>query len=121
MKKFITRGQLFDIELKATLSFSGYFDKLNSTDPDELPHAGSALSASEHRTLEHHIININIIVLILFETKQCLCLFLKLERGKDHESIQSSTTPDSGYKWESNKLTIRHHRREPRGQPFPSR
>ena len=25
------------------------------------------------------------------------------------------------HQWESNKLTIRHHKREPRGQPFPSR
>ena len=30
-------------------------------------------------------------------------------KGKDQESIQSSTTPDPGYQWESNKLTIRHH------------
>ena len=36
---------------------------------------------------------------------------------KDQESIQS----DPGYKWESNKLTIRHHKREPRDQPFPRR
>ena len=43
------------------------------------------------------------------------------EEDKDQESIQSSTTPDPGYQWESNKLTIRHHKREPRGQPFPSR
>ena len=41
--------------------------------------------------------------------------------GKDHGSIHSSTTPDPGYKWESNKLTVRHHKREPRVQPFPSR
>ena len=41
--------------------------------------------------------------------------------GKDQESIQSSTTPDTGYQWESNKLTIRHHKREPRGMTFPSR
>ena len=41
--------------------------------------------------------------------------------GKDQESIQSSITPDRGYQWESNKLTIRHHKREPRGQSFPSR
>ena len=40
---------------------------------------------------------------------------------KDQESIQSSTTPDPGYQWESNKLTVTHHKREPRGQPFPSR
>ena len=28
------------------------------------------------------------------------------KEGKDQESIQSSTTPDPGYQWESNKLTI---------------
>ena len=43
------------------------------------------------------------------------------EEDKDKELIQSSTTPDPGYQWESNKLTIRHHKREPRVQPFPSR
>ena len=36
--------------------------------------------------------------------------------GKDQESIQSSTTPDPGYQWESNKLTVIHHRRELRSQ-----
>ena len=36
--------------------------------------------------------------------------------GKDQESIQSSTTSGPGYQWESNKLTVRHHKREPRGQ-----
>ena len=40
---------------------------------------------------------------------------------KDQESIQSGTTPDASYQWESDKLTVRHHKREPRGQPFPSR
>ena len=34
---------------------------------------------------------------------------------------QLSTTPDPGYQWESDNFTIRHHKREPRGQPFPSR
>ena len=28
------------------------------------------------------------------------------------------TTPDPGYTWESDKLTFRRHKREPRGQPF---
>ena len=41
--------------------------------------------------------------------------------GKDQESIQSSTTLDPGYQWESDNVTIRHHKREPRGQSFPSR
>ena len=36
--------------------------------------------------------------------------------GKDQESIQSSTTPDPGHQWESNKLTVRHYRRELRSQ-----
>ena len=42
------------------------------------------------------------------------------KEGKDQESIQSSTTPDPGYQWESDNVTIRHHKREPKGQPFPS-
>ena len=43
------------------------------------------------------------------------------KKGKDQESIQSSTTPDPGYQWESGNCTIGHHKRELRGQPFPSR
>ena len=43
------------------------------------------------------------------------------KEGKDEESIQSSTTTDPGYQWESNKLTIGYHKREPKGQPFLSR
>ena len=41
--------------------------------------------------------------------------------GKYQHSIQSNTTPDPGYQWESDNFTIRHHKREPRGQPFPHR
>ena len=41
--------------------------------------------------------------------------------ARHQESIQSSTTPDPGYQWESDKLTVRRHKREPIGQPFPSR
>ena len=43
------------------------------------------------------------------------------KEGKDQESIQSSTSSDPGYQWESDNITIRHHKREPRGQPFPIR
>ena len=43
------------------------------------------------------------------------------KEGKDQDSIHSSTTTDQGYQWESDNVTIRHHKREPRGQPFPSR
>ena len=53
-----------------------------------------------------------------------MCLYTFEEskkKGKDQESIQSSTTPDLGYQWESDNFTIRHHKREPRGQLFPSR
>ena len=43
-----------------------------------------------------------------------------LKEGKDWESIQSSTTPDPGYQRVGHKLTIGHHKREPRDQPFSS-
>ena len=43
------------------------------------------------------------------------------KEGKDQESIQSSTTPDQEYQWESDNVTIRHHKRESKSQPFPSR
>ena len=42
---------------------------------------------------------------------------LKVKKGKDQESIQSSTTPDPGFQWKSDNFTIIHHNREPRGQP----
>ena len=32
------------------------------------------------------------------------------KEGKDQESIQSSTTPDPGYRWESDNFTIRHYK-----------
>ena len=40
---------------------------------------------------------------------------------KDQEEIQSSTTPDPGYQGESDKLTVIHHKGEPRGHLIPSR
>ena len=43
------------------------------------------------------------------------------KKGKDQKSIQSCTTHDPGYRWESDNFTIRHNKWEPRGQPFPSR
>ena len=43
------------------------------------------------------------------------------KEGKYQESIQPSTTPDPGYQWESDNVTNIHYKREPRGQPFPSR
>ena len=43
------------------------------------------------------------------------------KEGKDQESIQSSTPPDPGDQRESDNVTIRRHKRKPRGQTFPSR
>ena len=40
------------------------------------------------------------------------------KKGKDQESIQSSTTPDTGYQWESDNFTIRHHKRDQEVSPF---
>ena len=42
------------------------------------------------------------------------------KEGKDQESILSSTTSDPGYQWESDNFTISHHKREPKGSPFPA-
>ena len=51
-----------------------------------------------------------------------LVYFMQCKKeGIDQGSIQSSTTPDQGYQWESDNVTIRHHKREPRGQSFPRR
>ena len=47
--------------------------------------------------------------------------YLCKKEGKDQESIQSSTASDPGYQCESDNVTIRPHKREPRGQPFPNR
>ena len=49
-----------------------------------------------------------------------VCKHKNKKEGKDQVSIQSSTTPDPGYQCGSYKLTIRRHKRETRGQPFPS-
>ena len=43
--------------------------------------------------------------IVFVVTKLRLCCESKKE-GKDQESIQSSTTPDQGYQWESDKVTI---------------
>ena len=43
------------------------------------------------------------------------------KEGKDQESLQLSTTPDPGYPLENDNVTTRHHKREPRGQPFTCR
>ena len=78
----------------------------------------------------HPPTNVNTYYLIIGKTydpnlRLCHCLVLVSNESKygckDKESMQSSTTPDPGYQWESDKLTVRHHKREPRGQPLPSR
>ena len=37
-------------------------------------------------------------------------LFKVKKEGNDQESTQSSSTTDSGYQWESDNFTIRHHK-----------
>ena len=54
-------------------------------------------------------------------SSSCALSYQSKKKGNGQESIQSSTTPDPGYQLESDNFTIRHHEREPRGQPFPSR
>ena len=40
------------------------------------------------------------------------CCLKSKKKGQDQESIRSSTTPDPGYQWESDNVTIRHQKRE---------
>ena len=43
-------------------------------------------------------------------------------RKRERSGIDTiKPTPDPGYQLESDNFTIRHHKREPEGQPFPSR
>ena len=47
--------------------------------------------------------------------------YCKSKKGcKDQESIQSSTTPDPGYQWESDKLTVDTTNESQEGSPFPA-
>ena len=48
-------------------------------------------------------------------TQPSLLAYMKVsiqgkKEGKDQESIQLSTTPDPGNQWESDNVTIRHHK-----------
>ena len=45
---------------------------------------------------------------------------LSKKGSKDQESIQSSTTPVKGTKWESNKITINITNKSKKVSPFPS-
>ena len=46
---------------------------------------------------------------------------LRKKDSKDQGSIQSSTTPVPGYQMEKLQNHNKHHKQEPRGQPFPFR
>ena len=47
-------------------------------------------------------------------------IFKSKKEGKDHESIQSSPTPEPGYKWESDNLTIDITNESQEVSPFPA-
>ena len=52
---------------------------------------------------------------------ELLDFFLQIKKGcKDQESIQSSTTPDPGYQWESDKLTADTTNKGQEVSPFPA-
>ena len=79
---------------------------------DELHSTVKSIPKWQHMTIAFSTIKKN-------NVENCL---VKVSKGaKIRKSIQSSTIPDPGYQFESNKLTVRHHKLEPRGQPFPSR
>ena len=48
------------------------------------------------------------------------CLYESKKGCKDQESIQSSTTPDPGYQWESDKLTEDTTNESQEVSPFPA-
>ena len=48
-----------------------------------------------------------------------ICNVRKMAKIRNRYNQAPHLTP--GYQWESDNVTIRHHKREPRGQPFPSR
>ena len=60
----------------------------------------------------YNLLNRSIFILKQYQIKK---------EGKDQESIQSSTTLDPEYQWERDNVTIRHHKREPRGQQVTTR
>ena len=49
---------------------------------------------------------------MLYEDHESSKIVQSKKEDKDQESIQSSTPPDPGYQWESDNVTIRHHKRE---------
>ena len=50
-----------------------------------------------------------------------LLVLVQSKQGcKDQESIQSSTTPDQGYQWESDKLTVDTTNESQEVSPFPA-
>ena len=51
---------------------------------------------------------------------EALIELFKVSKGQDQESIQSSTTPDPGYQWESDKLTVDTTDESQEVSPFPA-
>ena len=50
-----------------------------------------------------------------------IILSVRCKKGcKDQDSIQSSTTPDPGYQWESDKLTVDTTNESQEVSPFPA-
>ena len=54
------------------------------------------------------------------QTRQGFVVNQSKKRCKDQESIQSSTTPDPGYQWESEKLTVDTTNESQEVSPFPA-
>ena len=63
---------------------------------------------------------LSVVIIGFIRAKIDAYIYQSKTEGKDQESIQSSTMPDPGYRWESDNVKIRYHKREPRGQPCPS-
>ena len=80
----------------------------------------------QKHTKKQSVVNVKLDTISVHDLYCCHCAFLCLsherkKEGKYQDSIQSSTTPGPWHQWKSDNATIRHHKRETRSQPFPSR
>ena len=54
------------------------------------------------------------------DSVMAILIVMKVSKGAKIRN-RYNQVPHQGYQWESDKLTVRHHKREPRDQAFPSR
>ena len=84
-----------------------------------LPFSSLAMSTSVLKALLVNLISKHTHLLFFIPRQVSRCQ--RKKEDNDQESVQSSSTSEPGYQLESDNVKIRHHKRVPRGLPFPSR